>query len=102
MYKLGKIFPLLRKSNVVFRKIYPRPTAALSLLNDTFHTRLYADDTALFMCDKSLDAPNKKVNNELINIDRWLKSNKLSLNYAKTKFMIISHDKNAKSSLKLR
>ena len=54
------------------------------------------------MCDKSLGTLNKKVNNELINIDNWLKSNKLSLNYAKTKFMIISHDQNAKSKFEVK
>ena len=63
----------------------------------TFHTRLYAGDTALFMFDKNLCTLNKRVNDELINIDNWLKSNKLTPNYTKTKFMIISHDKNAKS-----
>jgi len=53
------------------------------------------------MFDKSLDALNKKVN-KLVNIDRWLKSNTLSLSYAKTKFMIISHDKNAKSKFEVK
>jgi len=68
----------------------------------TFHTRLYADDTDFFMCDISLDALNKKVNNELNNIDRWLKSKKISLNYAKTKFMKFLMTKILNRSLKLR
>ena len=48
------------------------------------------------MLDKNLCILNKRVNDELVNIDNWLKSNKLTPNYTKTKFMIISHDKNAK------
>ena len=67
----------------------------------TFHTRLYADDTALFMFDENLCTLNKRVNDELVNIDNWLKSNKLTPNYTKTKFMIISHDKNAKSNFEV-
>ena len=53
-----------------------------------FRTRLYADDTALFMFNKNLYTLNKGVNDELVNIDTRLKSNKLTPNYAKTKFMI--------------
>ena len=67
----------------------------------TFHTRPNADDTALFMFDKTLCTLNKRVNDELFNIDNWLKSNKLTTNYTKTKFMIISHDKNAKSNFEV-
>ena len=66
-----------------------------------FHSRLYANDTALFMFDKNLYTLNKRVNDELVNIDNWLKSNKLTPNYTKTKFMIISHDKSAKSNFEV-
>ena len=53
------------------------------------------------MFDKNLCNHNKRVNDELVNIDNWLKSNKLTPNYTKTKFMIISHDKNAKSNFEV-
>ena len=66
----------------------------------TFHTRLYADDTALFMFDKNLCTLNRRVNDEIVNIGNWLKS-KLTPNYTKTKFMIISYDKNAKSNFEV-
>ena len=66
-----------------------------------FHTRLFADDAALFMFDKNLYTLNKRVNDELVNIDDWLKSNKLTPNYTKTKSMIISHDKNTKSNFEV-
>ena len=53
------------------------------------------------MFDKNLYTLNKRVNNELVNIDYWLKSYKLTPNYTKTKFMIISRDKNAKSNFEV-
>lgn len=54
-----------------------------------FETRLFADDTALFLSDKDLKSLNKKVNTELIKIEQWLNSNKLSLNYSKTNYLLI-------------
>ena len=48
------------------------------------------------MFNKNLYTLNKRVSDELVNIDNRLKSNKLIPNYAKTKFMIISQDKSAK------
>jgi len=39
------------------------------------------------------DTLNKSMNNELRKIDDWMKINKLSINYNKTKFMIISSKK---------
>ena len=54
-----------------------------------FETRLFADDTALILSDKNMKSFNVKVNSELIKIEQWLNANKLSLNYSKTKFMLI-------------
>ena len=53
------------------------------------------------MFDKNLYTLNKRVNNELVNIDYWLKSYKLTPHYTKTKFMIISRDKNAISNFEV-
>ena len=53
------------------------------------------------MFDKNLYTLNKRANDELFNIDNWLQSNKLTPNYTKTKFMIIAHDKNAKSNFEV-
>ena len=53
-----------------------------------FETRLYADDTALILSEKELDTLNKNVNKELIKVKNWLNKNKLSLNLAKTKYML--------------
>ena len=54
-----------------------------------FETRLFADDTALILSDKNMKSFNVKVNSELIKVEQWLNPNKLSLNYSKTKYLLI-------------
>ena len=54
-----------------------------------FETQLFAEDTALFPFDEHLKTLNKDVNYELHNIEAWLNVNKLSLNYSKTKYLLI-------------
>jgi len=43
------------------------------------YTVLYADDTYLCLSHKNLDNLQQMVNVELIKVDSWLRSNKLSL-----------------------
>ena len=66
-----------------------------SLYVNDFHNYLkhcssvmFADDTSLFLCEKSVANLQAKGNAELLNIDTWLASNKLSLNIDKTNFML--------------
>ena len=62
-----------------------------------FKFLMYADDTTLYCCTDSIISLNKEeiINNELENVNRWLVSNKLSLNVKKTKYMIFhKHDNN--------
>ena len=71
------------------------PTLFSIYINDivqasSFRVRLFADDTALIMSDKSMETLNIKVNNELIKITNWLNNNKLSLDYTKTSCLLIS------------
>ena len=54
-----------------------------------FETRLFADDTALFLSNDNLKILKKDVNYELLNIKAWLNANNLSLNYSKTKYLLI-------------
>jgi len=49
---------------------------------------LFADDTNVFLSGKSVDETIQKMNDELINIVEWLRSNRLSLNIEKTNFMV--------------
>ena len=59
-----------------------------------FFTKLYADDT--FLCAQNTDpkALENEVNEELKKVFDWLKSNKLTLNIAKSKYMIITNKRN--------
>ena len=73
------------------------PLFFLLYVNDITHvskfkTTLFADDTVF--AAKSIIDLKKKVNEELNNIDNWLKhNNKLSLNYNKTHYMLITKQK---------
>ena len=54
-------------------------------------TTLFADDTTLHLSNKNLNDLQHKMNKELNKIDFWMKGNKLSINYSKTFYMIISN-----------
>ena len=51
--------------------------------------RMFADDTSVSYAAKSVDELQSVINSELVNLHKWLNTNKLSLNIAKTVFMII-------------
>ena len=51
--------------------------------------RMYADDTNITFHSRNLTELEDTMNRELINLNTWLTSNKLSLNIAKTEFMVI-------------
>ena len=78
------------------------PLSFLIFINDItkcsnqFKYILYADDSTLSTC---VPGDNVIGSAELINIqlkclDRWLKSNKISINADKTKYMLFSYNKN--------
>ena len=58
-----------------------------------FNTTLFADDTYLALSDKNVIDWERRVNNELRNIDAWLKK-KLSLNSSKSCYMLINKQPN--------
>jgi len=62
--------------------------------SSAFHTVLHADDTYLCPSHKNLDNLQHMVNMELIKVDNWLRSKKLSLNYSKSTFMLTKSLKN--------
>ena len=57
-----------------------------------FNFIMYADDTSLFCCLEDIQTPHKEytLNQELQKVYKWLLTNKLKLNVAKTKYMIFS------------
>ena len=78
------------------------PLLFLIFINDItkssnlFKFVLYADDSTLSTCirENELGKYSKIINNELVLIHSWLKANKIAINETKTKFMIISYNKN--------
>ena len=72
-----------RKKDHVYINDLPRATK-----NST--TSMYADDTCLYFQSKDLSRVNEALNEDLSHLDAWLVSNKLSLNVAKTKSILVS------------
>ena len=54
-----------------------------------FDSRLYADNTASMLSEVKINELNENVNIELVKVEHWLNANKLSLNYTKTKYLLI-------------
>ena len=70
------------------------PLLFLIYINDLpyiskFNTKLFADDTVLTLSNFCIKALQQEVNQELEEINNWMKLNKLSLNFTKTKYMSI-------------
>ena len=72
----------------------------LPLCSD-FDAVLYADDTALLLSDYSIASLERRVNNQLKNINLWLQNNKLSLNCSKTNYIIFNKQPNKTCPLDL-
>ena len=68
--------------------------------SDKLEFLLFADDTSLFIANKSLKVIENTLNEELGNISNWLKANKLSLNVKKSNLLIFRR-KNAKKMDKI-
>ena len=54
----------------------------------------YADDTTVYRSGRDVNAVISDVNGALIDVDQWLRVNRLSLNVSKTEFIIITRNKN--------
>ena len=52
---------------------------------------MYADDTSLTLSAYDPTTLEEKLNKDLDEVQKWLKSNKLTLNVKKTKYMIIGN-----------
>ena len=67
---------------------------------------MYADDTTLYSQFDNAEIANHdiefKINNELSNINDWLKINKLALNIKKSKYMISTKAHTAPKKLELK
>ena len=71
------------------------PLLFLSYINDLplaskFKSTLFADDANLHISHQNLKTVQLVVNNEIEKVDYWMSMNKLTLNYSKCKYMVIS------------
>ena len=70
------------------------PLLFLIFVNDLFKASIslievmFADDTNFILSHKNIDTILVSINVELNNVSTWLKSNKLSLNVDKTKWLL--------------
>ena len=62
----------------------------LAYVSQKMFTLMFADDTSCFMSGKDIDTVVSSLNIELQEIVVWLKANRLSLNIAKTHYIIFS------------
>ena len=53
----------------------------------------FADHTTIFITGKNIQSVYSKTNPELINIDEWMTANKLTVNSAKTKYLLFTPTK---------
>ena len=75
------------------------PLLFLIYINDMhlctrLNLRLFADDACLGMSHVDPVALEIIMNNELVNVNKWLQDNKLFLNYDKTSYLIFSRKRN--------
>ena len=70
--------------------LFFRPATKLSAASCAYKTVCpYADDMHLTYADKDLNIIQSSLNEDLLNISKWLIANKLTLNMTKTEFMLI-------------
>ena len=62
-----------------------------SKASDLLFTILFADDTSVFIEGTSYNNIINDMNRELEKVDKWLKSNKLTVNIKKTQYMLFHH-----------
>ena len=82
------------------------PLLFLIYINDitkasSFHTTLFVDDVNLHMSNSCINVLQTTVNLELCKIDHWVRANKLSLDYNKTNFMLLTSRKHNPASFKV-
>jgi len=67
-----------------------------------FEATLFADDTCFILANKNIDILEKMVDQEINNVDSWMRHNKLSLNYSKTVHMMFNSDKKQSSPFRVQ
>ena len=75
------------------------PLLLIIYMNDlplarNFRTRLFADDTSLTLSNSNIKQLEKDANTEVKKINDWMCLNKLSINYTKAEFLLITKKRN--------
>ena len=83
------------------------PTLFLLYVNDLpnvskFETMLFADDTNLHLSNTSLQQLQIEVSREINKVDKWMTKNRLTLNYSKSNYMILSKNVSKTAHFKLQ
>ena len=60
--------------------------------NSTIH--LFADDTNITLSHSNVSTLQQNINDESVNVSNWFKLNKLSINFKKTEFMVVTTKQN--------
>ena len=66
-----------------------------------FETTLFADDTNLHLSHSNVKTLQVQVSLEMKNIENWISKNKLTINYKKCAFMVISNTSNPNSDFQI-
>ena len=88
-------FQNVAPSSVVFPGKILGPLLFLLNINDLlnclshYEPRMYADNTHLIYLNGNIHSIQSSLNEDLLNINRWLTANKLTLNMTKTELMLI-------------
>ena len=67
------------------------------LLANEFRIRLFGDDTSLTLSNSNIKQLEKDVNTEVKETNDWMCLKKLSINYTKNKFLLITKKRNKES-----
>lgn len=71
----------------------------LTSITKRLKTILYADDSCLYLAHNDISTAINLINNELKVIGNWFTSNKLTLNYDKSHFLVFSRRKNSQFNM---
>ena len=82
------------------------PLLFLLFVNDlpyasNFKTTLFADDTNLHLCHRNLKILQSQTVQEINKINNWMNTNKLTINYSKSCYMIVCKKSVASTNFKL-
>ena len=95
MYRYGSLSEICSLKCGVPQGTILNPLLFLIYINDlpncltSCQPRMYADDTHITYAGVDVNSIQSNLNHDLDNLKKWLTSNKLTLNSAKTEFMLV-------------